>query len=166
MRLKVKILGKKSLSSGIEMGLIILLIIGLIIAMTVGSLIIIDWENWMSLFLTKTIAIAYLSSFPVLIMVIEFIKIFQNLRKEKAFEKQNIKYLKISYIASFIISGIYLFNTILMLTKITQIDAFVVYPILMAVIAIVFFLFGIGLIVLTEIYKKAIQFKEENELTI
>lgn len=36
----------------------------------------------------------------------------------------------------------------------------------MGVIATVFFFFGIGLLVLTEIYKKAIQFKEENELTI
>ncbi len=30
----------------------------------------------------------------------------------------------------------------------------------------VFLIFGIGLVVLAEIYKKAIKYKEENELTI
>ena len=99
----MKILGKKSLSSAIEKGLVVLLILGIFITISVGMWIILDWEKWMSLFLTKTIIIAYLSSLPVLIMVVEFIKIFQNLKNEKAFDKQNIKFLKVSYIASFII---------------------------------------------------------------
>ena len=34
------------------------------------------------------------------------------------------------------------------------------------ILALVFLIFGIGLVVLTEIYKKAIKYKEENELTI
>lgn len=162
----MKILGKNSLSSKIEIGLIILLIIGIVIALTVGTYVLIYWEKWMNLLLTKVIAIAYLSSFPALTMLIQFIKIFQNLKDEKAFEKENIKSFKISYIASFIISIIYILNTSLLLINTTQIDAFIVYPLLMGIVAMVFFIFGIGLIVLTEIYKKAIQFKEENELTI
>lgn len=162
----MKILGKRSLSSIIEKSLVILLILGIFVTISVGIWIILNWEKCMELILTKTIVIAYLSSFPVLVMVVEFIKIFQNLKNEKAFDKQNIKFLKVSYIASFIICAIYLINTIILLSKTIWIDTFVVYPMLMAIVAIVFFFFGIGLIVLTEIYKKAIQFKEENELTI
>lgn len=162
----MKILGKRSLSSIIEKCLVILLILGIFVTISVGIWIVLNWEKCMELILTKTIVIAYLSSFPVLIMVVEFIKIFKNLKNEKAFDKQNIKFLKVSYIASFIICAIYLINTIILILKTTWIDTFIVYPMLMAIIAIVFFFFGIGLIVLTEIYKKAIQFKEENELTI
>lgn len=162
----MKILGKKSLSSAIEKGLVVLLILGIFITISVGMWIILDWEKWVGFFLTKIIFIAYLSSLPVLIMVVEFIKIFQNLKNEKAFDKQNLKFLKVSYIASFTICAIYLINTIILLLDTKWIDTFIVYPTLMAIIAIVFFFFGIGLIVLTEIYKKAIQFKEENELTI
>ncbi len=162
----MKILGKRSLSSIIEKCLVILLILGIFVTISVGIWIVLNWEKCMELILTKTIVIAYLSSFPVLIMVVEFIKIFKNLKNEKAFDKQNIKFLKVSYIASFIICAIYLINTIILILKTTWRDTFIVYPMLMAIIAIVFFFFGIGLIVLTEIYKKAIQFKEENELTI
>lgn len=162
----MKILGKRSLSSIIEKCLVILLILGIFVTISVGIWIVLNWEKCMELILTKTIVIAYLSSFPVLIMVVEFIKIFKNLKNEKAFDKQNIKFLKVSYIASFIVCAIYLINTIILILKTTWIDTFIVYPMLMAIIAIVFFFFGIGLIVLTEIYKKAIQFKEENELTI
>lgn len=164
----MKILGKRSLSSGIRNGLIILLIIAILITISVGTWIILEWEMWMENILNKTIAIAYLSSFPVIIMVVQFIKIFQNLKNEKAFEKENTKSLKISYIASFIICAIYLINTIIILAneKLDIINSSIVYPILMGVIATVFFFFGIGLLVLAEIYKKAIQFKEENELTI
>ena len=162
----MKILGKRSLSSIIEKCLVILLILGIFVTISVGIWIVLNWEKCMELILTKTIVIAYLSSFPVLIMVVEFIKIFKNLKNEKAFDKQNIKFLKVSYTASFIICAIYLINTIILILKTTWRDTFIVYPMLMAIIAIVFFFFGIGLIVLTEIYKKAIQFKEENELTI
>ncbi len=37
---------------------------------------------------------------------------------------------------------------------------------LMYVVTLVFLIFGVGLIVLSEIYKKAIKYKEENDLTI
>ena len=115
----MKILGKKSLSSAIEKGLVVLLILGIFITISVGMWIILDWEKWMGFFLTKTIFIAYLSSLPVLIMVVEFIKIFQNLKNEKAFDKQNLKFLKVSYIASFTICAIYLINTIILLLDTT-----------------------------------------------
>lgn len=41
-----------------------------------------------------------------------------------------------------------------------------VYRILTSTVTLVFLIFGIGLVVLTEIYKKALKFKEENDLTI
>lgn len=113
----MKILGKRSLSSGIRNGLIILLIIAILITISVGTWIILEWEMWMENILNKTIAIAYLSSFPVIVMVVQFIKIFQNLKNEKAFEKENTKSLKIIYIASFIICAIYLINTIIILAN-------------------------------------------------
>ena len=82
----MKILGKRSLSSIIEKCLVILLILGIFVTISVGIWIVLNWEKCMELILTKTIVIAYLSSFPVLIMVVEFIKIFKNLKNEKAFD--------------------------------------------------------------------------------
>ena len=43
---------------------------------------------------------------------------------------------------------------------------FIIYPLANVAISIIFLIFGIGLVVLKEIYRKAIEYKDENDLTI
>lgn len=167
MILKMKILGKKSLSSVIEIFLILLLILCLAVIITGGVIVIKNWGYFMSENVLKSLVLVYLSSWPAAGLIYQFIGIFNSLKNGKVFDNSNAKRLKNSYILSILIGAIYLINTFLLVFGNTEILEWVaLYLILTYIVALVFLIFGIGLVVLNEIYKKAIQFKEENELTI
>ena len=88
------------------------------------------------------------------------------MENSKIFDNQNIKRLKISYITSIIMGIMYLVNSIILFLSRADENWEIVYMLLMYVVTLVFLIFGVGLIVLSEIYKKAIKYKEENDLTI
>ncbi len=161
----MKILGKKSLSSVITIFLKILLILCIAAIISGAYIIVKNIDLLASLTIFKTLLLIYLSSIPALILIIQFLKIFENLREEKVFIESNIKKLKISYITSIIIGIIFMINSIILFFQTTD-PNILVYRILTSTVTLVFLIFGIGLVVLTEIYKKALKFKEENDLTI
>ena len=101
-------------------------------------------------------------------MIIAFLQIFNTLRQENPFEKKNIKRFGISYIASIVIGVIYAINVLLVYlgVGIIQERFFIIYPLANVAISIIFLIFGIGIVVLKEIYRKAIEYKDENDLTI
>ena len=47
-----------------------------------------------------------------------------------------------------------------------EVTAIIVYVFFSVITAVIFLMFGIGLMILREIYKTAIENKEENDLTI
>lgn len=162
----MKILGKRSLSSIIKMFLWILLIICLLVV-TIGGIIAIKEFNYFNTNNTlRSLIILYLSSIPASILIVQFIGIFKSLENSKIFDNQNIKRLKISYITSIIMGIMYLVNSIILFLSRADENWEIVYMLLMYVVTLVFLIFGVGLIVLSEIYKKAIKYKEENDLTI
>ena len=162
----MKILGKKSLSSIIKIFLWILLIICLLVV-TIGGIIAIKEFNYFNTNNTlRSLIILYLSSIPASILIVQFIGIFKSLENSKIFDNQNIKRLKISYITSIIMGIMYLVNSIILFLSRADENWEIVYMLLMYVVTLVFLIFGVGLIVLSEIYKKAIKYKEENDLTI
>lgn len=162
----MKILGKRSLSSIIKIFLWILLIICLLVV-TIGGIIAIKEFNYFNTNNTlRSLIILYLSSIPASILIVQFIGIFKSLENSKIFDNQNIKRLKISYITSIIMGIMYLVNSIILFLSRADENWEIVYMLLMYVVTLVFLIFGVGLIVLSEIYKKAIKYKEENDLTI
>ena len=162
----MKILGKRSLSSIIKIFLWILLIICLLVV-TIGGIIAIKEFNYFNTNNTlRSLIILYLSSIPASILISQFIGIFKSLENSKIFDNQNIKRLKISYITSIIMGIMYLVNSIILFLSRADENWEIVYMLLMYVVTLVFLIFGVGLIVLSEIYKKAIKYKEENDLTI
>ena len=162
----MKILGKRSLSSIIKIFLWILLIICLLVV-TIGGIIAIKEFNYFNTNNTlRSLIILYLSSIPASILIIQFIGIFKSLENSKIFDNQNIKRLKISYITSIIMGIMYLVSSIILFLSRADENWEIVYMLLMYVVTLVFLIFGVGLIVLSEIYKKAIKYKEENDLTI
>ena len=162
----MKILGKRSLSSIIKIFLWILLIICLLVV-TIGGIIAIKEFNYFNTNNTlRSLIILYLSSIPASILIVQFIGIFKSLENSKIFDNQNIKRLKISYITSIIMGVMYLVNSIMLFLSRAEENWEIVYMFLMYVVTLVFLIFGVGLIVLLEIYKKAIKYKEENDLTI
>lgn len=162
----MKILGKKSLSSIIKIFLWILLIICLLVVLIGGIVVIKEFSYFNTDNTLRSLIILYLSSIPASILIIQFIGIFKSLENSKVFENQNVKRLKTSYITSIIMGIMYLVNSIMLFLSRAEENWEIVYMLLMYVVTLVFLIFGVGLIVLLEIYKKAIKYKEENDLTI
>ena len=162
----MKILGKRSLSSIIKIFLWILLIICLLVVLIGGIVVIKEFSYFNTDNILRSLIILYLSSIPASILIIQFIGIFKSLENSKVFENQNVKRLKTSYITSITMGVMYLINSIMLFLSRAEENWEIVYMFLMYVVTLVFLIFGVGLIVLSEIYKKAIKYKEENDLTI
>lgn len=168
----MKVLGKGSICSIVEKFLIVLLIFG-ICALITGTIILISQTNNITedTIITIILGIIYLSGFPAIVMILAFINIFKELKNGETFSMKNLKNLKIACKTSIIIGIMYIISLILIIVtpqiqgvEITEMNYICIYYALAT--AMVFIIFGIGLIVLNKIYEKAIEYKNENELTI
>ena len=114
------------------------------------------------------VALTILGQAGVLILLYQFIKIFEQLENENIFTKIIERRFLKSSICSIIIGIIYIMNILIIPSKIASFErtSIIVYVFFSAITAVIFLMFGIGLIILREIYKTAIQNKEENDLTI
>lgn len=162
----MKVLGKKSLSTLIKIFLWILQTICLIVVILGGVVVIKDFSFFNSTNTLKSLIILYLSSIPAAVLIAQFIGIFKSLENNDVFDKENLKRLRISYISSIIMGLLYLINSIILFFSPEDENWVVIYMLLTYIITLVFLIFGVGLIVLSEIYKRAIKYKEENDLTI
>ena len=171
----MKIIGEKSLSSKVIVGLNILFAIISIIDIVVLSIIIkvvghivmkeniqnniFDFTLWIMIIMTGLIA---------LFVIYQFIKIFKNLKSNILFCENNAKRLNIISSSCFVISAIYLIIAILIFIIMSDlIGEFIYYIFAFSIILMVIFnVSGIGIKILNEIYKKAIEYKEENDFTI
>lgn len=162
----MKVLGKKSLSTLIKIFLWILFTVCLIVVILGGVILIKDFTFFKSTNTLKTLIILYLSSWPASVLISQFIGIFKSLENNNVFDKNNLKRLKISYISSIIMGIMYLINSVILFLNKENENWMIIYMLLTYIITLVFLIFGVGLIVLSEIYKRAIKYKEENDLTI
>ena len=162
----MKVLGKKSLSTLIKIFLWILFTVCLIVVILGGVILIKDFTFFKSTNTLKTLIILYLSSWPASVLISQFIGIFKSLENNNVFDKNNLKRLKISYISSIIMGIMYLINSVILFLNNENENWMIIYMLLTYIITLVFLIFGVGLIVLSEIYKRAIKYKEENDLTI
>lgn len=171
----MKILGEKSLSSKIVIGLNILFSIISIIAIFLLSIIakvvkhifmnenivynICDFSLYVLIILTGMIA---------LFIIYQFIKIFNNLKNNVLFSEDNSKRLNIISNSCFLIGIIYFALSIFVFiirSLLGKEFVFFVFSFSL-MLAIIFVVAGIGIKILNEIYKKAIEYKEENDFTI
>ncbi len=162
----MKVLGKKSLSTIIKIFLWVLFTVCLIVVILGGVILIKDFTFFKSTNTLKTLIILYLSSWPASVLISQFIGIFKSLENNNVFDKNNLKRLKISYISSIIMGIMYLINSVILFLNNENENWMIIYMLLTYIITLVFLIFGVGLIVLSEIYKRAIKYKEENDLTI
>lgn len=162
----MKVLGERSLSTVIKIFLWILLIICLVVVIFGGIVLISDFSFFNTSNTLRSLIILYLSSIPAAILIKQFIGIFKSLEDNNVFDKENLKRLRISYISSIVMGLMYLVNSIILFLSPEDENWVIVYMLLTYIITLVFLIFGVGLIVLSEIYKRAIKYKEENDLTI
>lgn len=151
----MKVTGKKSLSNFIEISLKIIFAVGIIIYLALPILL----NKYVEMFnpilsYTAALVILYISGIPALIIVYAFIKMFETLKNDNPFVRENVTYLKIVSVCSLLISIIYIIGMFFIVS---------VFEIVAIAIFIIAFL---GTYVLAELLKKAIEYKEENDLTI
>ena len=151
----MKVTGKKSLGTLIEMCLKLIMVIGIVII--IGLPFFLEkYRQWMhpKIEYYPTLAILYSSGIPALIIVYRFIQIFHTLGKNNPFCKENIKHLKVISICAFIIMLEFM------------VGIFFITSIFAIVIIGIFAITWLGTYILSELLKEAIKYKEENELTI
>lgn len=179
----MKVLGKKSLSSKVEKGLkiiftiitllniFILIMVGVIIFTSKPGEIRFETNYLITIFMGAIFMLFYSTGIVALFIIYQFIKIFKNLKENKLFEKDNVKYLGRISTLSIVIGTLYLIvliGTNIVLGKYISFDLLsnTLIKILIFVFAIAFLVLGVGVKILNEIYKKAIEYKEENDLTV
>ena len=151
----MKVTGKNSLSNFIEICLKIIFILGIIIYILLPFLL----KKYVEIFnpvlkYNAALVILYVSGIPALIIVQEFIKMFGTLKQDNPFVMENVKHLKVVSICSLIISIEYI------------IGIFFIVSIFEIIFIAVFIIAWLGTYILSELLRKAIEYKEENELTI
>lgn len=172
----MKILGEKSLTSKVRVGLIILFIIISITDISVIGIMIKTMKNIIQQYDVQTnifnfilFTIIIITGIIALFIINNFIRIFENLKNNELFSEKNSKRLNIISNNCFILSIFYLIIgifTILTANNYLTKDLINYIFIFSIILMIIFIVSGIGIKILNEIYKKAIEFKEENDFTI
>ncbi len=152
----MKVTGNKSISSLIKIFLQVLIGIGAIVLILLPLLLqkYIQYIN-PTLDYYPALLLLYVSGIPAIIIVYEFIKLFGSLKADNPFVENNVKSLKISSLCSVIIAIEYGVGMFLVTNSIFGI-----------IIVGVFIIAWLGLYILSELLQKAIEYKEENDLTI
>lgn len=151
----MKVTGKNSLSNFIEICLKIIFVIGILMYITLPFLL----NMYIKLFnpvlnATAALIMLYVSGIPALIIVYEFIKMFGTLKRDNPFVMENVKCLEIVSKCSLIISITY------------TIGMFFIVSVFEIIAIAIFIIAWLGTYVLAELLRKAVEYKEENDLTI
>lgn len=152
----MKIFGYKGLGAILKCLLQVGFVVGVLILIAMPYLLKLINEslNWYW-------ALVYPAGILFLIIVMVFIKLFDSLKDNNPFNRNNLRLMNVAKYASLGISGFIIGEIILVLTLYQ--DRNVVFLIFLAVL---FFGVFIALHILKEIMYQAILYKEENELTI
>lgn len=153
----MEVLGEKSISKWVKLGLQILFGFGVVVYAFLPWVV--EWyikivgADFGSSY-GFVLATLYISGIPAIAIVYQFIHLFDSLKKEQPFQNKNIQYLRIASWCSLAIAIEYCLGS------------FIFKSIFTIIIAGVFFIAWLGLYILAELFKQAVEFKEENDLTI
>ena len=111
-----------------------------------------------------TSIIVYPNGILILGIIYHFIKLFKSLEYNKPFTMENVKILKNTSIISLLISIIWLLDLLFMIFVVG--NTYINYIIVLSFLTLLFFGVFISLYILSELFKQATNYKEENDLTI
>ena len=155
----MKIMGEKGIGNILQIFLEICFFIGIII------LIILPFAlNKMGLNLGASMYVIYPNGIILLIITYKFIKLFKSLKLNKPFCEENVKILKTTGIVSLIGSIIWLFDFIYEIFLAKSDD--IILNTILLFLCVLFFGVFIALYILSELFKQATEYKQENDLTI
>jgi len=152
----MKVMGKNSLSSIIKLGLQVIFILGTLV------IIFLPWcLKWYLSFFSRNegyyyamLAILYTSGVLALFIIYKFILMFKTLKLNNPFVNENVRNLQHISFSCCIIAIIYF------------IAIFVFSSVFTAVIFMIFTIAFLGAYILAEVFRQAVEYKEENDLTI
>lgn len=108
--------------------------------------------------------IAYPNGIILLIIMHNFIKLFDSIKNNNPFCEENIQILKWTSIVSLVGAILWLIDILLKFLIDSKLD--VVFVLTLVFLFILFIGVSIALYILSELFKKATEYKKENELTI
>lgn len=154
----MKIVGERSLSSFVKVLLDLILLGGIVVFLTLPASLKwyseITFENITSHTYWFLLVLLYVTGVFALLIVYEIRKIFKALGKNNPFIMENVKSLGRMGIYSFIISICYI-------TKV-----FFFNSVATIIIVMIFVIAGFFSIILAEVFRQAVEAKQENDLTV
>lgn len=155
----MKIFGNKGIGNILKIILELSMTIGVIFLIMLYFI-----TKWLSLNFDLFIAMIYPCGISFLLLIYQYIGLFDTLKLHNPFCQENVKRMKISMFLSFIISLLVAIATLL--TIFTYNYYSLQLQVALSLIALLFFGVGIALYILSELFKEATSYKEENDLTI
>ena len=151
------VFGKKSLSVIFKTVLQCIFIGGLTIFLSLPLCL--KWylefsENYSEDYFLKTLILLYVSGVLALAVLYLSIRLLNNINKTTPFNIENPKILKTIGVCSLLIAAIYF------------IAIFVIKSVFTIILFMIFVMLGFMAVILSEVFKKAIEYKEENDLTV
>ena len=140
----------------------ILVIIGIVVSIPVIILIPFLLSNNYSIL--YSMLIVYPNGLLMIGIAIQFLKMFRSLEKNQPFTLDNVNILKKTGFLSFIMSGLWIIDLLIMIFIIK--NTYINYIIVLLFLFILFFGVGIALWTLSLLFLQATKYKEENDLTI
>ena len=156
----MKIEGEKSIGSLLKIVLQICMVLGIIILICLYLIL-----KYFNLHFDLFAMMIYPCGIGLLLLIYQFIGLFNSLKENNPFCHDNVIRLNKSMIISFVIS--FLIVIALCFSILLYNDYYTLrFNICIGFICLLFFGVGIALCILKELFKEAIAYKEENELTI
>ena len=140
----------------------IIVIIGIIFSIPTIILIPFLLSNNYSVF--YSMLIVYPNGLLMIDIAIQFLRMFRSLEKNQPFTQDNVNILKKTGFLSFIMSGLWIIDLLIMLFIIK--NTYINYIIVLLFLFILFLGVGIALWTLSLLFMQATKYKEENDLTI
>ena len=154
----MNVLGKNGLGKYLKIFLIILFII-LIPGIVLSPFLLHHTRK-----IIYSMFIIYPNGILLLGIVYEFIKLFKSLEVNNPFNNENVKTLYQTSLISFLISILWFTDLLFMIFIIN--NYYVNYIIVLIFLSLLFLGVSISLYILSELFKKAVIYKEESDLTI
>ncbi len=147
-----------------KMGNILKIIVIIGIVFSIPTIILIPFllSNNYSVF--YSMLIVYPNGLLMIGIAIQFLKMFRSLEKNQPFTQDNVNILKKTGFLSFIMSGLWIIDLLIMLFIIK--NTYINYIIVLLFLFILFLGVGIALWTLSLLFMQATKYKEENDLTI
>ena len=147
-----------------KMGNILKIIVVIGIVFSIPVIILIQFLLSNNYSVLYSMLIVYPNGLLMIGIAIQFLKMFRSLEKNQPFTQDNVNILKKTGILSFIMSGLWIIDLLIMIFIIK--NTYINYIIVLLFLFILFFGVGIALWTLSLLFLQATKYKEENDLTI